>query len=233
MPDLVAVRGTEPWRRRLLLPTYTVADAARYVGVSPQLVSNWHYRETQTGVTLPGKEHGKPLSYLQLIELAVVSIFRQLGVSLENIRKARQYLAQSFNEEFPFTAYKFKTEGFHILLDFSQFEHDEDLRLVVADKGGQLAWEDVMENRLLEFDYEDGGIAVQWHLAGRKSLVVIDPRIAFGAPNVSGIPTWILKGRYHAGETVTDIVEDFHLVDTAIKDAWEFEGIDTTKLTLV
>jgi len=231
MSDLVAVRGTEPWRRRLLLPTYTIADAARYIGGSHQLVSSWFYRETQTGVTLPGKQHGEPLSYYQLIEVAVVSTFRKLGVHLENIRKARQYLAQMFNAEYPLTEYRFKTEGLHILLDLSQFEHDEDLRLVIADKGGQLAWEEVMENRLLEFDYEDGGIAVKWHPAGRESLVVIDPRVAFGAPNVSGIPTWILKGRHSAGESVIDIGEDFGLDETAIKDAWKFEGIDVTAVT--
>ena len=61
----------------------------------------------------------------------------------------------------------------------------------------------------------------------------IDPRVAFGAPNVSGIPTWVIKGRYTAGETVADITEDFHLEATAIRDAWQFEGIDTSQLTLV
>jgi uncharacterized protein (DUF433 family) len=225
MSNLIAVRGVEPWRRRLLLPSYSVTDAARYVGESPQLIASWHYRETQSGVVLPGKEHGRPLSYLQLIEVAVVSIFRQLGVSLQRIRKARQYLAQRFNVEYPFTEYKFKTEGFHILLDLQQFENDEEMRLVVADRGGQLAWEEVMENRLLEFDYEDGGVAVKWHLAGRQSLVLIDPRVAFGAPTVSGIPTWILKGRYQAGESIEDIKDDFRIDETSIKDAWNFEGI--------
>lgn len=233
MSDLIAVRGNEPWRRRILLPTYTIADAARYIGASHQLVSSWFYRETQTGVTLPGKEHGEPLSYLQLIEVAVVSTFRKLGVHLERIRVARRYLAQRFNVEYPLTEYRFKTEGFHVLLDLSQFEHDEELRLVVADKGGQLAWEDLMEDRLLEFDYEDGGIAIKWHPAGRQSLVVIDPRVAFGAPNVTGIPTWVLKGRYNAGETIADIIEDFQLEATAVRDAWQFEGIDTSQLVLV
>ncbi len=226
MPDLVAVRDIQPWRRRTLLPAYTIADAARYIGASHQLVSSWFYRETQTGVTLSGKQHGEPLSYLQLIEVAVVATFRKLGVHLESIRKARQYLAQRFGAEYPLTEYRFKTEGLHILVDLSQFERDEDLRLVVADKGGQLAWEELMEDRLLEFDYEDGGIVVTWHPAGRQSLVTVDPRIAFGAPNVSGIPTWVLKGRYNAGESLVDVADDFGLDEVAIRDAWKFEGID-------
>lgn len=233
MSSVVSNRNIEPWRRRLLLPAYTITDAARYVDQSPQLVASWHYRETSSGVLLPGKEHRKPLSYLQLIEVAVVSTFRKLNVPLQRVRKARQYLAQRFNVEFPFTEFRFKTEGFHILLDLEQFEHDEDLRLVVADKSGQLAWEQVMEDRLLEFDYEDGGVVIKWHLAGRQSLVVIDPRIAFGAPNVQGIPTWVLKGRHQAGETVTDIRDDFGLKEDAIIDGLLFEGISKEEITLV
>lgn len=224
MPDLIAVRGTEPWRRRLFLPAYNVTDAARYVHESPQLIASWHYRETKRGVALPGKERGKPLSYIQLIEVAVVAAFRELGLSLQKIRKARQYLAQRFNSEHPFADYKFKTEGFHILLDLIQFESDGKWELIVADKGGQLAWEQIMEDRLLEFDYEYD-LVLKWHLAGRQSIVVIDPRIAFGAPNVLGIPTWVLKGRYNAGESIDDIKEDFQLNETAIMDAWKFEGI--------
>jgi len=225
MPDLIAVRKVEPWRRRLYLPTYRISEVARYVHESPQAIANWYYRETQTGVTLPGKEHGKSLSYLQLIELAVVSIFRKLGVSLTSIRKARQYLAQNFNSEYPFAEYKFKTEGFHVLLDLSQFELDEDMKLVVADRGGQLAWEQVMEDRLLEFDYEYE-LVLKWHLAGRQSLVVIDPRVAFGAPTVSGLPTWILKGRFNAGESINDIKEDFNISENAIIDGLKFEGVN-------
>jgi uncharacterized protein (DUF433 family) len=231
MSNLIAVRGIEPWRRRLYLPAYNITEAAKYVGESPQLIANWFYRETQLGVALPGKERGKPLSYLQLIEVAVVSIFRKLGIPLQSIRKARQYLAQNFNSEHPFSEWKFKTEGFHVLLDLQQFDVDANMKLIVADKGGQLAWEQIMEDRLLEFDYEYE-LALKWHLAGRQSLVVIDPRIAFGAPTVSGLPTWILKGRHQAGETFNDIKEDFGLDDVAIVDGLIFEGIPKEEIII-
>jgi len=229
MPNLIAVRGAEPWRRRLYLPAYTVSDTAKYVHESPQLIASWHYRETQHGVILPGKERGKSLSYLQLIEVAVVNAFRKLGIPMRRIRLARQYLAQRFSSEHPFADYKFKTEGFHVLLDLQQFEEDENWELIVADKGGQLAWEQIMEDRLFEFDYEYD-LVLKWHLAGRQSLVVVDPRVAFGAPNVQGIPTWILKGRYNVGETIDDVEDDFHIDKAAIKDAWIFEGINISAI---
>jgi uncharacterized protein (DUF433 family) len=55
--------------------------------------------------------------------------------------------------------------------------------------------------------------------------VVIDPRISFGAPVVSGIPTWVVKGRWEAGENIFDIREDFGLDENDIRHALTFEGI--------
>ncbi len=54
---------------------------------------------------------------------------------------------------------------------------------------------------------------------------MIDPRIAFGAPTVSGLPTWVIRGRYLTGETIADIVEDFEICESAVRDALAFEGI--------
>ncbi|MFH1140798.1 MAG: hypothetical protein V1724_03810, partial [Chloroflexota bacterium] len=136
---------------------------------------------------------------MELIEVAVVGVFRGLGVSLETIGKTRDYAAQHLGSEYPFVEYEFKTDGHRMLLEFSQFEPDFDpRRVIVADAGGQLGWEQMMAERFAEFDYEYD-LAMVWHVAGRSSLVRIDPRIAFGAPIVGGIPTWVLKGRWKAG----------------------------------
>ena len=81
-----------------------------------------------------------------------------------------------------------------------------------------------MEDRFAEFDYEYD-LALKWHVAGRQSTVLIDPRISFGAPMVSGVPTWIVRGRWEAGETVADMKTDFPgLTDDTINDALRFEG---------
>ncbi len=81
-----------------------------------------------------------------------------------------------------------------------------------------------MEDRLAEFDYEFD-LALKWHAAGRQSLVLVDPRVAYGAPMVSGVPTWVLSGRWDAGESLEDMTEDFPgLSEAAITDALRFEG---------
>ena len=212
----------EPWMRRLYLPAYRVSEAARYVGVHPNTVSSWHYRGNPV---LHGRTKGRPLSYLELIEVAFVAFFRRLKVSMNRIRSARDYVAKTIEREYPFASLQFKTEGFHILMEYHQF--DPSLKwdqLIVTDSHGQLAWEEMMGNRFVEFDYEDE-VAMRWHLAGRESQVVIDPRIAFGAPMVSGLPTWVIRGRHEAGETIEEIVEDFEICESAIQDALAFEGV--------
>lgn len=217
---------SESWRRRLYLPAYMPSNAARYAGTHPQTVAYWHYRGGDLGPALPGKERRTPLTYLQLVEVAFVATFRRLGVSLQRLRVAHGYFGQVFNSEHPFAEYRLKTEGQHVLMDLQQIEPNKDMgQLIVADAAGQMAWQDLVAERFLEFEYESGGIAITWHPRGWESPVVIDPRICFGAPMVRGIPTWVLKGRSVAGEKIGEIAEDFALEEHEIVHALSFEGI--------
>ncbi len=220
--ELLDTRQQQPWFRRLYLPTYKVSDAARYSGTSPQSVANWHYRGKPV---LPGRKRRQPLNYLQLVEVAFVAFFRNQNIPMLRIRNAIKYLAQNFGKENPLVEYEFKTEGMHILMEYNKFDPDINLeKLIAADRFGQLAWSELLEGKFAEFDYEYE-LALRWHPAGRESLVLIDPRIAFGAPMVCGMPTWTLRGRYKAGETFSEIVNEFDLSGQAVRDGLHFEGI--------
>ncbi len=105
-------------------------------------------------------------------------------------------------------------------------------KMVAADMNGQVAWGDVIADRFTEFDYQDD-IAVVWHVARRGNPISIDPRVAFGAPSVSGIPTWILKGRWDAGETIRHIQDDYGLSQEDIIHALRFEDVPQDELTTV
>jgi len=216
----------EPWRRRLYLPAYRVSDAARYAGVSPNTVAYWHYSTSAVGPALPGKERREPLSYLQLIEVAFVAVCRRLGMSLQRLQKTREYARQTLNSEYPFAELRWRTEGVHLLLRLHDIEPTRETdTLIVADAAGQMGWAPIISERFAEFDYEDGGIAIRWHPAGRSAPIIIDPRISFGAPTIRGIPTWAIRGRNTAGETIPEIQEDFDLDEEDVLAALEFEGI--------
>ena len=216
-----------PWRRRLYLPAYRVSDAGRYSDVAARTVSYWHFGRGRRGVALPGRSRREELSYYQLVEVAFVATFRKLGVSLQRIRKARDYAAQVLKSEYPFADQSWLTEGHHVLLELRDIEGQSFIgHLVVADEHGQMGWQDLISDRFHQFDY-DNGIALVWHLRGRDNPVSIDPRVSFGAPTVKGIPTWALKGRWDAGERIRDIQEDFGLKEEDVRHALQFEGAET------
>ena len=223
MATLVSERTDQPWRRRLYLPSYQIAEAARYADIAPQTVAAWHSIDKKL---LSVRDERAPLSYMQLIEVAVVAAFRKMNVPMKNIRATRDYAKHHLKTEFPFATFRFKEEARHLYLDSNQLDDVAPGSVVATDQGGQLAWQSFI-GRLREFDYEDEheGLALKWHVAGRGSPIVIDPRIAFGTPAVKGIATWVIKGRWEAGESGTDIAEDFVINPEDVKEALRFEGV--------
>ncbi len=88
MVTTIASQDTARWRSRLALPAYHFRDAARYAGVPTRTVTYWHQAASSRPATLRGRELRRSLSYYELIEVAFVTTFRRLGISLQNIRAA-------------------------------------------------------------------------------------------------------------------------------------------------
>jgi uncharacterized protein (DUF433 family) len=99
--------------------------------------------------------------------------------------------------------------------------------LIRTGSQGQLAWS-IIIGRLRQFEYEGRGIVIRWRVGGEGSPIVIDPRVSYGTPNVRGVPTWIIKGRWDAGEELQEIADDFGLKARAVLDALKFEGVNTS-----
>jgi uncharacterized protein (DUF433 family) len=220
----VPSRPREFWRSRLNLPVYRLADAARYADVSGSTLSNWH-KVTNNPPILSRKDAGQALSYLQLIEFAVVAAARKAGVGLPAIRRARDYCSRKLNSKNPFAEYRFKTDGKDLWLDFAEIAGDQGRGKVLgASKHGQLGWSDII-GRLREFEYgRSFGLATKWYVAGRESHIIIDPRVSFGAPSIDGVPTRLIKQRSDAGEPESYIAEDYEIPLPHIIEALRFEG---------
>lgn len=224
-----AEQSENAWRRRLVLPNYQVQEAARFAQIAPQTVVQW--QKGAVGPALAPRERRVALSYMQLIEVAVVAALRREGVPLRRIREAREYLQRALKSEFPFAEYRLKTDGHRLFMDFAEIAGPKKGRgkLLRPDQQGQLAWEAVI-GRLKEFDYEGKRRVIRWHVGGPHSAVVIDPRVSFGAPMINGIPTWAIKGRWEVGETPEEIADDFGLRTAQVIDALSFEGIEDARL---
>jgi uncharacterized protein (DUF433 family) len=168
------------------------------------------------------------LSYLQLIEVAFVVDFRRAGVKLERLRQAHGYCRKTFSSEFPFAQRRFKTDGVHVFAEFMEHEGGwrRDEHFVITDAGGQVIWAPAIRERLEQFDYEHD-LALRWHPRGRSSIILVDPRIAFGAPIIgdTGLATWVVKERYEAGESLEEIEDDFAVSRPQLVAALEFEEV--------
>jgi uncharacterized protein (DUF433 family) len=162
---------------------------------------------------------------MQLIETAVVAAMRRADIPLSEIKSGHDYFARALEVEYPFASHSFKADGKRIVLDYKEIDPDNKLgKLLYSD--GQLGWKDVVEPLLKEFEYQEDGLAIRWHVAGLKSRVLIDPQVSFGAPSVSGAATWVLRDRYNGGESVADIADDFDLEEKEVLDALYFEGVE-------
>lgn len=215
----MALHQTDAWRKRLSIPAYQVGEAAHYARISPSTVVAWHKIEQRV---LSQKQSRERLSYLQLIELAVVAAFRIAKFPLNEIRAAREYVKRELKCDHPFAEYEFKRYGKSL---FTEYDSAGIRRLLKANQAGQLAWKEIVGPVLQEFEYEHEGVAIRWHVAGPSSPIVIDPRVAFGVPTIKGTPTWIIKGRFDAGESDSEIAEDFRLDVPSIREALKFEGV--------
>ena len=205
------------WRARLDTPNYEVGEAARYAHIHANTVTRW-----QRTAALGGRDHRTKLSYLQLVELAFVASCKAEGMSLADIRTARAYFAGAYKTRHPFATLALKTDGVDLAIDAGAGQ------LLIGNKSGQFAWKAIIGRRFKQFDYEDG-LAARWHPEGKDSPVVIDPRIRFGAPQVAGVPTWLLKDRWVAGEPIDEITDDLSLEVDTVNAALRFEGVDPLK----
>lgn len=223
---MTELRPNEFWKARLKLPTYGVAEAARYADIAGQTVRNWQKLGNRPS-PLGQRDPGKALSYLQLIELAVVAAARDSGVPLRAIRETREYMRKEFDADYPFAQYRFKTDGKKLWIDYLDVIGKKGTgKLLEVSGKGQLAWTEIM-GRLQQFEYDKKlGLAVRWHVAGKHSPVIIDPRVRFGAPSVEGVPTRLLLARWKAGEAADEIADDFDMPERKVRAALEFEGVE-------
>src|SRR5947207_4453213 len=95
----------DPWERRLYLPAYRYGEAARLAQTTPQTIARWYRGYEASGhrmrPVLPLR-HAPLVSYMQLVEVAFVADFRHLGIRLDSVRRAHQYLRKAFQVEYPF-----------------------------------------------------------------------------------------------------------------------------------
>lgn len=167
---------------------YSLGDLRAYLALSGSSADAARAPYWYERVLLPDEHHRKwrpDYSFRDLISLFVVRELKQHGVRTRDIRTAEDYLRQKWKTRRPFANGTIQTDGSGIFVD-------QDLiagQLESADRRGQQAMLSPLRDRLTAVRYDEAtGFAANW---SPEPEVVIDPRIQFGSPVLSGsrIPT--------------------------------------------
>ena len=199
---------------------YSYADAARIIGIAPAKLRRWvrdyeyfthgFRRHHQPVIPRYLDQEERVLTFLELIELLFVALFRREGVSLQAIRLAAERAARLFATNYPFAVRRFSTDGKRI---FATLKDEAGSPELMAELGrGQLVFPTVIQPYLRKIEYHGDDTALKFWPMERKGRVVLDPERAFGEPidAETGVPTIVLYKAVQAegGEqAITDVEE--------------------------
>jgi uncharacterized protein (DUF433 family) len=223
----------DPWD----VPAYTAAEAGRLVGLRAERIRRWlqgyeykyhssngstDRRVRQAPVIYRGGTEAPFATFLDLIDLLFVKKFLDEGISLQKLRRALTE-ADALIGGHHFAQRSFFTDGRNIYL---QVKDKADALLELL-SGGQWVIAPVIKQLAKEIKFhQQTGLAEQWYPLGPESHVVVDPRIAFGAPSIlnRGVETANIYDLYVAERRRLRVVcEWMELNEPEVEDAIRFE----------
>ncbi len=159
------------------------------------------------------------LSFENLIEIALVTALRGSGISLQAIREAHKIAKKEFGEH-PFARRDVFIAGKDLFMRASELVEGGSGHLTALTRGGQRAFEPVLNTYLTTIQFERGW-PIEWR--PRQGAVVQNPEIEFGRPNVDGIRTEVIRERFEADESIGFISDDFGLTPEDVEAALRYE----------
>lgn len=214
-----------------MLPAYTLAEAARYVGVSESTMRTWFRgrpaRSTKSGgfrraavkpVLPTGANPRAPLSFIDLIEAHILfSIRKAYKVPMKKVKAAKEYVAT--------------LSGNLILLAHRDFFYDHSNLYIGSDKTllslserGQFADKLILEEGLKQVTYGADGFANQYFpkVGGTDQReFVVNPAINYGRLSIVrlGVGADAVAERFLAGEKVEEIADDYGATTDEVEEA--------------
>lgn len=216
-------------RLRFDVPLYTVAEAARIVGVPATTLSTWAKgyvrrfagRPDVVGAAAityitPARRGDPALPFVGLAEALVLAAVRRSGVPMQRVRPALEMLEREIGVEHALASRRLYTDGAEILYEYSASMEGEAerraARELVVIRSGQRVFTDVLQHYLRQIEYDTDGYARLIHVPVYEvARVVADPSRSFGAPVFEKGAARIddVLQRFWAGESLEDLVEEF------------------------
>ena len=209
---------------RLARPIFTLRETGGYLGVAKSTLHQW---ARPTGDRSPlitvfpahGREATVP--FIGFAEAFVLSAFRRAGVPLQRGPPGGR---RAVARDRPRTRAGVGAplhRGAEVLFDFATERRDDELLELVVVRTGQKQFSELIRAYLQRITYGHDGWAsqVQLPIYGR-ARVIVDPHSAFGLPLVTdgGARVEDLVDRFLAGDTISDIADDFGVPFDHVED---------------
>lgn len=174
-----------------------------------------------SGPLIATPEGGPLLSFHNLVEANVlVALRKEHRITMGKVRQMVAYARERLGVARP------------LLLDLEVGQGEVFLKdpqgLLALTRAGQMALEAVLRDYLSRVEWDERGFPMRFRppVAGRvrSEQVVLDPQVAFGAPTVAGVKTWVPALRYESGESLEALAADYGLPLEAVREAVIFEG---------
>ena len=166
------------------------------------------------------------LPFVGLAEGLALTAIRKSGVTMQRIRPALEVLQKELGLDHVLASKSLYTDGSEILYDYAEQEGDSDqahaARELIVVRDGQRVFNDVMNHYLQRVEFASDGYAQVIPLPGfGHADVVADPRRGFGQPTFErgGAKVEDVIGLFLAGETLTDVSEEYGVPMSELEDA--------------
>ena len=216
---------------------YSVSEAARLVHMNTRTLRRW---ATGTATSqsdlnasvpilrrdLPELEGEPVLTFNDLLELYMVKLFRDAGVSLQTIRAAAERAAVLYATNHPFAIKQFETDGMSIFATLQEHGVEGVQRPVLLQDLNltQMVMENIARKFFKKIEYQDFEPLRYWP-NGRDNHVVLDPARSFGKPidAKTGVATSVLYAMARGGRSAQNIADWYGVDVEAVEEAVNFE----------
>ncbi len=218
---------------RFAAPLYTLAEAARFLGVPTSTFGTWAkgYVRRPPGrlpvhgdrivTSVDAARNFPSIPFIGLAEGMVLAAFRRGGVSLQHIRKAVSILDGEIGIEHALGSQRVYTDGAVILFDYADAQQDDELAGLTEVVSRQRVFAPVVREYLERIGYGKDGWADQLvSPTTRDRIVAVDPSRAFGQPIFvhGAAPVESVVSRWKAGEPLADVARDFGVPPADVED---------------
>lgn len=219
---------------RFSQPLYTVAQAARLVGMPPSTLTTWArgYRnrfpdrpDVVQGPVITAVKPDSPgapsIPFGGLVEATVVQAFRRTELPLQRIRRALSVLEQQGRLRHALASKRLYTDGAQVLFDYATESEDGQLRLLTVVEDGQRVFHEVIQDYLTRIHFEDDWASELIVPVTERPILRIRPEIAAGDALFmhGGAPLSAVLSRYQAGESIESLVADYEVPAEDLREA--------------